>query len=72
MVNFLKHIFWGLLFPVFIVLYATYGARFGAIFWVKYGYASAETMMYIGVTLICTALLGSIWRYCGVVNNMEI
>lgn len=72
MVNFLKHIFWGLVFPIFIVIYATLGARLGALFMPLYGYASLETMQYVGATLICTALLGSIWRYCGVVNRMEI
>jgi len=72
MANFLKHLFWGFLVPVIGVTFVTFGSRFGMTFWPMHGYALQETMELVGVVLVSTFLLGSIYKYCDVVNRMEI
>jgi len=71
MVKLWAHIFWGLIVPVVGVTLVVFGSRFGMLFWPKWFGVDPVMMMFAGIVLISTFLLGSIFKYCDVVNRME-
>lgn len=66
------HLIWGIVVPVVGLLVTKNGARIGAIFLPKYYGIDPGFMDSVGIILLSTMLLGTIYKYCAVVSEMEI
>lgn len=68
----LAHVVWGAIVPLVGITVVQYGSRFGMIFLPKWYGVDPRFMGFVGITLITTMLLGTIYKYCAVVSEMEI
>lgn len=66
------HILWGVIVPVVGTLIVMNGAWIGMIFLPKWYGVDPLFMRSVGITLVTTMLLGTIYKYCAVVSEMEI